>query len=256
MATVIPRHVLCVLGGWNDLDAVETIVRRVGGADFELDREFSQLRPEERMVTSFEASYDRVTPSMTADDWQAVRGHSAVAYVLSPPIRKSKAVELSGQTLLLTAALLRGGGVAAKGESAGIAHGRAKWLELATTFARAGKWADWHTLGATLYWAWVRRPLLDEGAALYHSCGLHLVGERDVEIDATLDPDAAVEWIDLLGLYLVADRPQRPVKSGSGFRLSDTGPRRVMRLEPCARYEVDDFLYNPYGYIRLEPDDR
>lgn len=252
MATVIPRHVLCVLGRWNNLDAVEGIVRRVGGHGFKLDREFSQLTPDSRMVSAFEASHDRVTPSMTQADWQAVRQHSAVVYVLSPPIQKPQASDISARALLLTAALLKEGGVAAKGESAGIAHGRERWMGLAADCARAEEVADFWNQGMTLYRAWVRRILLDPAEAVFYSCGLHLLGEPDVEIESSLTPGAAIEWIDLLGLYLVADRPERPVKDGEGFRLEDAGPRRVMRVRSCARYARDDFLFNPYGYIRLE----
>jgi hypothetical protein len=75
--------------------------------------------------------------------------------VLSPPIRKERAADISGRALLLTAALLQAGGVAAKGEGAGIAHGRARWLELAGKFARARENGDTHAEGASLYWAWV-----------------------------------------------------------------------------------------------------
>jgi hypothetical protein len=253
MATVIPRHVLCVLGGWSDLDEVEAIIRQVGGAGFELDREFSQLTPDSRMVASFEASYDRVSPSMTEEDWRTIRGHSAVAYVLSPPIRKSLAADIAARALLVTAALLQEGGAAAKGEASGIAHGRARWVELATAYAKATSDHDAHTQGATLYWAWVRRPLLDEDQAVLYSCGMHLLGKRDIEIESSLDLDTAVEWIDLLGLYLVADRPQRPVKDGEGFRLKNSGPRRIIRFGSCERYEADEFFFNPYGYTRLEP---
>jgi hypothetical protein len=182
-----------------------------------------------------------------------VRTHGAVAYVLSPPIRNDHAAEISGRALLLTAALLRGGGVAAKGESAGIAHGRARWLELAEEFARAREDCDTHTEGATLYWAWVRRPMIDDDEAVYYSCGMHLLGGCDVEIQTSLDLADALEWMDLLGLYLVGDRPTRPLNDGDGFRLKDEGPRRVMRFRPCERYEEDGFMFNPYGYIRLEP---
>jgi hypothetical protein len=206
-------------------------------------------------MTSFDASYDRVTPSMTEADWRAVRGHRAVAYVLSPPIRKKQAADISGRALLLIAALLRRGGVAAKGEGAGIAHGRARWLELAGDFARAREQGDAHAEGASLYWAWVRRPILDEDEAVYYSCGMHLLGERDIEIGTSVELGDALEWMDLLGLYLAGDRPTRPLKDGEGFRLKDAGPRRLMRFRPCERYEEDEFIFNPYGYIRLEPDE-
>jgi hypothetical protein len=233
---------------------LDAIVQQKGFSGFELDREFSQLSPDDRMMTSFDASYDRVSPSMSEDDWNAVRTHRAVAYVLSPPIRKAQAADVSGRALLLTAALLRGGGGAAKGESAGIAHGRKRWLELAEEYARSRKHGDTHTEGATLYWVWVRRPIIDDDEAVYYSCGMHLLGQRDVEIEAGLDLADALEWMDLLGLYLAADRPTRPLKDGEGFRLKDEGPRRVMRFRPCKRYEEDEFKFNPYGYIRLEPD--
>jgi hypothetical protein len=89
MPTVIPRHVICVLGNWRDLDAVDAIVRQKGFSGFELDREFSQLAPDDRMMASFDASYDRVSSSMSEEDWNGVQEHGAVAYVLSPPVRKN-----------------------------------------------------------------------------------------------------------------------------------------------------------------------
>ena len=255
MPIVIPRQVICVLGNWRDLDEVDAIVRQESFSGFELNWEFSQLSPDDRMMASFDASYDRVSPSMSEEDWNAVRTHGAVAYVLSPPIQKDQAADISGRALLLIAALLQGGGVAAKGEGAGIAHGRARWLELAEEFTRAREDGDTNSEGASLYWAWVRRPMIDDDESVYYSCGMHLLGECDAEIDASLDLADAVEWMDLLGLYLVGDRPTRPRKDGEGFRLKDKGPRRVMRFRPCERYEEDGFMFNPYGYIRLDPDE-
>jgi hypothetical protein len=255
MPTVIPRHVICVLGNWPALDEVDAIIRKGGFSGFELDREFSELSPDDRMMDSFDASYDRVAPSMTDEDWDAVRSHRAVAYVISPPIRKQHGADISGRALLLTAALLRGGAVAAKGEGSGIAHGRACWLELAKKFARARELGDTLAEGANLYQAWVRRPLFHDDEGVYYSCGMHLLGKRDFEIEASLDVADAVEWMDLLGLYLVGDQPTRKLKDGEGFRHYDQDPRRVMRFLPCERYENDEFMFNPYGYIRLERDE-
>ena len=98
--------------------------------------------------------------------------------------------------------------------------------------------------------------MIDDDEAVYYSCGMHLLGERDVEIEAGLDLADALEWMDLLGLYLVGERPTRPLKDGQGFRLKDEGSRPVMSFRPCERYEEDGFMFNPYGYIRLEPDEK
>jgi hypothetical protein len=248
MATMMPRHVLCVLGEWSDFGSAERVIRRVGGPEFELDREFSQLAPDGRMVAAFEAACDRVAPSMTKADWRAVRRHTAVAYVLSPPVGKDHASDFSGRALSVIAALLQERGVAAKGEASGIAHGRDRWTELAAAYTKATKQSDAGAQMATLYRAWVRRPIVDEIDAVFYSCGMHLLGERDIEIDSSDGPDVAVEWIDLLGLYPLVDRPNPDIE---GFRPKDAGPRRVMRLGPCERYPQDDFMFNPYGYIRL-----
>lgn len=254
MATALTRHVICILGHWRNLDGVDAVVQQMGAHDFKLDREFSQVLPDSRMITSFEASYDRVTPSMTENDWQAVKGHTAVAYVLSPPIPKEKAVNISGLTLKLTVELLKSGGVAAKGESAGVAHGRKTWLKLAADLAQARERNDAHEAGAILYRTWVRRPLLDNNSGVYYSCGMHLLGMPDIEIDNSLDLNVALQWMDLLGLYLVSDGPTRPIKDGEGFRLKNEGPRRIIHFRPCERDDPNSFFFNPYGYIRLEPD--
>lgn len=255
MPKVIPRHVICVLGNWRDLDEVDAIVRHMNSLGFELDREFSQLSPDARMMDSFDVCYDRVFPTMSKNDWNAVRTHRAVAYVLSPPIRKAHAADISGQALLLIAALLRAGAIAAKGESAGIAHGRARWLELAERLVQAKKDGDTIAEGASLYRAWVKRPIFADDEESYYSCGMHLLGRPDAEIEASLDMADALEWMDLFGLYLVGDRPTRRLKDGEGFRLKDEGPRRIMRIRQCERYEEEEFKFNPYGYIRLESDE-
>ena len=249
---IVPRHVICVLGNWQTLDHVDAVVRNQGMPGFMLDRTYSQISPDERMTDSFKVCYDRVSPSMKDEDWQAVKDHKAVAYVLSPPVQKEQASEISAGALLLTAALLKNGGVAAKGESSGIAHGRDHWLELADKVIASRKQRDQHSADAILLWTWVRKPILDQEQALLYTCGMHLLGAPDVEVESSLEISSALEWMDLLGLYLAADRPSRPLQDGEGFRLRADGARRIMRMRPCARYEEDSFKFNPYGYIRLE----
>ncbi|QEF97194.1 hypothetical protein Mal15_12320 [Stieleria maiorica] len=251
---VLPRHVICVLGRWRDFSVVQSAVATCGD-DFTLDGEYSQLVPDERMVVAFEASMDRFDPTITAEDWDNIQTHTAVAYILSPPISKAAAESISARTLLLAVTLLNQGGLAVKSESAGLAHGRKRWIELGRKYSIATERNDAHSASATLYWAWVQRAIHDTSSATLYSIGMHLLGQRDTEIDDSLAFSTALQWIDLMGLYLVADKPDRPVLDGEGFRLRNEGPRRIIRRVPCDRYEQDDFFFNPYGYNRLVVDE-
>ena len=249
-----PRHVICVLGRWSDFSDVRAAINSCGH-DFTFDEQFSQLLPDERMTTAFEASVDRSDPTITDKDWKDIQSHTAVAYLLSPPIRAQDAESISGRALQLIATLLNNGGLAAKSESAGLAHGRSRWVDLSRKYSDATSIGDLHAASATLYWTWVQRAIHDESTATLYSVGMHLLGHRDTEVEDSLELSTAIEWIDLMGLYLLADKPTRPVADGNGFRLSEDGPRRIIRQAACYRYEDDDFFYNPYGYNRLVPDD-
>lgn len=245
-----PRHVICVLGRWDSFAPVQSIVDSVS-PEFTLDHEYSQLEPDNRMKDAFKASLDHNNPTIHGAEWRAIDSHSAVAYVLSPPIEQVDAESISASSLLLVAELLNNGGVAAKSESAGLAHGRDRWLELARQYRQAIEAGDAHAATATLYRAWVQRAIHDEDTSSLYSVGMHLLGHRDVELDDCLEVSDAVRWIDLMGLYLVADKPKRALRNGEGFRLSENGPRRIIELDDCQRYAEDDFFFNPYGYIRL-----
>ena len=82
---IFPRHVICILGRWHDFSDVQAAVAACGD-DFTFDEEYSQLSPDDRMSTAFEASMDRFNPTITDEDWENIRSHSAVAYILSPPM--------------------------------------------------------------------------------------------------------------------------------------------------------------------------
>jgi hypothetical protein len=248
--TIQPRHVICVLGQWDDFSSVQSMIDSVS-LEFTLDFEYSRLEPDSRMKDAFKASLDRNNPTIMGDEWRAIDSHSAVAYILSPPIKKAESESISATALLLVAELLKAGGVAAKSESAGLAHGRERWLELALQYRKAIKDGDAHAASAALYRACVQRAIHDEDTSSLYSVGMHLLGHRDFEVDDDLKVPDAVKWIDLMGLYLVADKPNRALREGEGFRLSDSGPRRIIELDNCLRYAEDDFFFNPYGYIRL-----
>ena len=245
---VLARHVLCILGRWQDF----SIVRQVLDAsypDFTLDVEFSILSADDRMVRAFEVSAQVGCSTLTSDDLDDIGVHSAVAYVLSPPLLPELSESVSARALQLTGTLLRHGALAAKSESAGLAHGKETWLELAQKHQTSTESGDLHSARAALYHAWVQRPIVDD--SIQYSVGMHLLGLPDTEVEAALDYASACEWIDLMGLYLVADKPSRPLLPGEGFRLSEHGPRRLIEKHACKRYASDDFFHTPFGYHRL-----
>lgn len=245
---VLPRHVICALGGWKSFDPVARVVRAAGGGDFTFDHKHSRLASDPRMMGAFEASADRVKPSLQRQDREAILKHGAVAYVMSPPLPAPEAQALSARMLAVVQALLDAGAVAVKGESSGIAHGAARWRALAGRAAAARN--DAVERAGALFAAWVRRPIREGG--LFYSCGMHLLGERDLELPPGPDLADDLGWIDLLALYLLADKPARGLTDGEGFRQRPQGERRILRLHDCTRYPEDDFSYNPYGYWRLE----
>lgn len=243
--TVEPRHVICVLGTWKTFEPVEKLL---AGTGCELDTEYSILERDDRMPRAFDASADRVEPSISSKDEKAIAKHTAVAYVLSPPLPKAEAMHTSARVLRVIGAFLDGGGgLAVKCESAGIAHGAARWRELAKQLSRKSL-LDRAT---ALRLAFVRRPIGDDDGVLY-SCGMHLLGERDIEVHGSGDVFEDIAWMDLLATYVLAETPERGIKAGEGFRREQGGERRVLRARKCTRYETDDFFFNPYGYWRLE----
>lgn len=243
---VRPRHVVCLLGTWQDFDAVETIVK-AHAPGFVFDDEYSASAPDPRMKRAFEVSADRVTPSFGDDDRRAIAEHRAVVYVLSPHLEPATAAGTSASMLALVGKLIAAGATAVKSESAGIAHGLGRWKALAA----AATSEDVYERATALTEAWVRRPLEDDARELFYSCGMHLLGEPDVEVPSSMNPGEAITWIDALAMYLVAEKPEGGLRDGEGFRPTEDHPRRVLRHLECERYEEDDFFHNPYGYWNL-----
>jgi hypothetical protein len=246
---VVPRHVICALGPWSDLDAIQKAVRKAGGPGFLVDHRHSQCEPDPRMGKAFVAAADRVRPSLKHEDHAVIAKHKAVAYVMSPRLVTAEALEISRRMLTVVRALFDAGSVAVKGESSGIAHGAARWKELEARVTRAAGNEDTLERTSALIQAWVRRPIKD-GELLY-SCGMHLLGEHDVEVMASKDVHDDIAWMDLLAIYLLAERPTRGLRDGEGFRQRLDGERRILRLTTCERFGSEDFMFNPFGYWRL-----
>ncbi|SEG92213.1 hypothetical protein SAMN05444920_107474 [Nonomuraea solani] len=252
MSEAFPRHVLCVLGSGLGLAEMERIATEFGG--FVLDHEYSEAEHDPRMPEAFEASFQasRAAASFSEADRAAVESHDTVGYLLSMPMMRELAADTSRRLLAATAALLRGGAVAVKNESSGITHGRVRWL----TLARQAAGAKDEELADALVSAWVRRPIY--GGRVLYSCGMHLLGapEVEIEVDRELTEDGVsdlVTHLDALALYLLTDPRAAEIEDGAGFRLTEDAPRRVLRTGACDRYDEDDLFFNPYGYVRLTP---
>lgn len=102
---------------------------------------------------------------------------------------------------------------------------------------------------ASLFWAWVRRPLDDDG--VIYSSGLHLLGHPDIEVTGESVPDA-LDLIDIFAMYLLVDRPGDRLRAGNTFSASADRPVFRISSTRCVRYEEDEFFYNPQGYWHLE----
>ena len=102
-------------------------------------------------------------------------------------------------------------------------------------------------------------PVIHDGE-VYYSCGMHLLGEADVELapgsTAEPEPELLLEWVttmEIASYYLLTEQPEHGVQDGEGFRIAQDAPRWIMNRMECERFEEDDFFHNPYGYWRLTP---
>src|SRR5215212_8357251 len=98
----MPKLVLCVVGNWELVEHLEELLA-------DMEHEFQE--GDERMVEAFESSACRVTPSMTEDDYEAIRNHTAVVYLLSQNYAVRDAGRVCFEMLETGVSLLEIGGV-------------------------------------------------------------------------------------------------------------------------------------------------
>ncbi|AYG70195.1 MULTISPECIES: hypothetical protein [unclassified Rhizobium] len=245
-----PRHVLCFLGRENGLAALDQGARiaiEMLGGGFTIDDEFSQDKPDDRMVRSFNICWDRVDPDAYEEaDEDAVAGHGSVLYVLGPPMTAETTVTTSAKALAFVKYMLDHGAIAAKGESAGVAHGVRRWKELCEQALSATGAQDLLALARSCRLAFARRPIGDdfEGMA---SVGFHLIGLPDVLV--TLDrksdqpPSTNVEQLKIAAL--IDEIADEMTQKGVGAAVTD----RHATLSDDSRYEEDEYKFNPFGVV-------
>jgi len=242
-SSVKPRHVLCFLGDapdWAPLaDAANAAIGKFA-TGFHVDTRYSQGEPDKRMVASFGVSWDRVAPGAWSHaDEDAVAHHKSVLYVLSPPMTADTAVTISTAALFLVEAVITAGAVAVKGESAGVAHGLARWRELVMQCSRAVQAGDDIASNRACRLAFAKRPL--ESGNYVESVGFHLVGLPEVYVAKGLGTDREKAAI----IDAVADELTRG-------KLDDVLRDRKARLSHDSIYAQDDFKFNPFGIVYID----
>ena len=178
-SSVKPRHVLCFLGkDASLLQLPKSVAKTIADFGFEIDRTYSRAKPDANMARSFGVCWDRVFPkAWSAADEAAVANHKAVLYVLSPRMDQEKTAAGSAAALQIVDEMFDAGAIAAKGESAGVAHGVARWRSLADQ-ARNGAKTDQGlrmtpAVTKACRLAFAKRPHAD--ACFFESIGSHLV---------------------------------------------------------------------------------
>ena len=164
----------------------------------------------------------------TDRDLRAIDEHQNLVCVLSQDLRRDNSMATAGAAVELIDALYAAGALACKCETGGVAHGARYWRR----YAQRLRSADDAERAQTLYRAFVRRPLDDEG--VLYTAGMHSLGFPDIDYLGPRDLLAATALIDAVGRSVLAGDPQ-------GL------PHSV-----CTRYPMDAFLYNPYGVLRID----
>ncbi|WP_249125639.1 hypothetical protein [Bradyrhizobium manausense] len=244
-SSVQPRHVLCFLGKDESLLHPSAGVKKtIADFGFEIDRTYSQAKPDPHMEQSFGVCWDRVFPNAwSAADEAAVANHKSVLYVLSPPMERPKAVAYSAAALRIVETMIEAGATAVKGESAGVAHGLKRWMQLASQCKAAAKTNQGFALSAamsrTCRLAFAKRPL--GGTAYHESVGFHLVGLPEIYVaNARAGDRDAVTIMDEIADAMA--------EGGIEATLSE----RKLSLSRETNYAEDDFKFNPYGIVRID----
>jgi hypothetical protein len=241
----LPKLILCILG---DAD-LETRCRHLLDGEG-IEHEWRER--DDRMESAFPASVCRCDPSLMADDFARIVEHSRVLYLLSPNFTAEDGPNVGRRFLCLGRRLLEAGALAMKCESSGIAHGRARWHELARDAEGADSWT-------ALVRGYVQLPIWN--GEDYHTCGLHLLGQPDLIVsgsvlreasDPTRDPAwTAVDLFRIFANYLLAECTPGRFASGHTFSPDAASPRFRVFWEDCTGYEEDEFFFNPFGRWRF-----
>ena len=254
-SNVIPRHVLCFLGAKDGLVALrktaQTAISQFAEG-FLIDENYSADFADDRMEQSFAVCWDRVAENAFSEaDESAVSEHGSVLYVLGPQVMGEKAVAISATALRFVQFMLDGGALAAKGESAGVAHGINRWRQLAGQAQAAMMSNDTLAIASTCRLAFTRRPIGDPTAGeSMETVGFHLVGLPDIVIEDVKLANPGIytngDQIEIAGF--IDSIAARMTENG----IMETIARDKYSLSDDERYEDDSYKFNPFGVITIK----
>lgn len=172
--------------------------------------------------------------SLSDGELAAIDGAPGHVFLIDP---EGGSVEAARRMMIFADALLRAGGLGVKVESAGVAHCASSWREMT---------AEAHDLTAVLtaFVAAVGDP--EQG---FFTCGMHNLGLPEAVVPASLEPEVAVDLMDVFTFYLAAEEPE--IEDGQTFAAEEGASLFELAHQPCAHFAEDDPFFNPFGMWAL-----
>jgi|SRR5579859_1126354 len=157
--------------------------------------------------------------------------HGGVVYLHFPiPITSERK-----RITVFTDVIRRCGGLAVKIESTGIADTWDHWFSA----LRSGGPLE-------LYRTFV---MIVSSSNYYYSCGMHLFGFPDVEVNRLMGVKEATDLIDRFNYWQIVEQPE--IASGHTFSINATTPRYQITLRNDDRHPIGDLFHNKNGLWSL-----
>ena len=181
-------------------------------------------KPDPRLQRAFQIASGNRIPD---EELRAIDLHTMTPYLIGP----GGSFENAKFMVQAAAAVLKAGGLGVKVESAGIAHSRARWLELENQ--------ELFIYGLDAF------VVFCHGTTTY-SCGMHNLGFRDAVF-----PSFVEDSVEMLRLFLrYSITPAKPLSDRNTVTLGQFKYR--MHTRPCTTFAADSPFHNPYGVWSLE----
>jgi len=242
------ESVICVPGPWQSRDELVQAVHELEGHDgprFMLagnlmveaitdDALEWEWHPREiSLARAFEVAG---RGALDAAELRAIAQAPGHVFLIDP---EGGSLPAARRAMIFAEALLRAGGLGVKVETAGVAHSAEAWREAT---------GDAHDLAAVL-WAFV--ATVGDPEQGFFTCGMHNLGLPEAVVPASLDPEQAVDLLDVFTLYMAAEEPA--LEDGQSFAAGEDAPMYELAHQPCEHFPAGQPFHNPLGMWALLP---